>query len=185
MAKKSLPGSTALMVTGIAAILLGVVLLLSPAAVGAAVVRVVALALVLLGVAQLVHALRLTPGWPRLAAAVLGVVVTVVGMLIWVYPDIGSGILTILLVVFFAVNGVWKMVTGWRFRPLPGWAWLLVSGLLSMILAWLLWRQWPLSGAWAVGVLVGVELLFTGLALVAVAQASRRRQAGDIETINL
>jgi hypothetical protein len=43
------------------------------------------------------------------------------------------------------------------------------SGVLSLVLAWMLWKQWPLSGNWAVGILVGINLLSTGISLIAVA----------------
>lgn len=185
MANKTLPSSSILIATGVAAIVMGLVLLISPAAVGGAVVRLVALVLFVLGVAQVVHALRAASSAQRTASAVIGIVVIAVGVLIWLYPELGSGVLTLLLMAFFILNGAWKIFTGFRFRPLAGWAWMLLSGLLSFVLTGLLWKEWPLSGAWAIGVLVGVELLSTGLALVRVGRASRRRQSGYIETINL
>lgn len=185
MANKTLPSSSVLMVTGVAAIAMGLVLLISPAAVGGAVVRLVALVLFVLGLAQVVHALRASSRAQRTTSAIIGILVIGVGVLIGLYPELGSGALTLLLMAFFVVNGVWKIFTGFRFRPVAGWTWLLLSGLLSFVLTGLLWKQWPLSGAWAIGVLVGVELLSAGLALVRVGKASRRHQSRYIETINL
>lgn len=186
MSSRPLPGSNILMVTGVAATLFGVLLLLSPAAVGGAVVRFVALALVLVGVVQLLNAMRPASPAHRTVSAVLGAIVTAVGVLVWLYPELGSGFLTALLMIFFAVNAVWKLSTAWRLRPLPGWGWVAGSGLLSLLLAWLLWKQWPLSGAWAIGVLVGIDLLVTGLALIRVARSGRRNRGSDyVGTINL
>jgi uncharacterized membrane protein HdeD (DUF308 family) len=68
----------------------------------------------------------------------------------------------------------WNGCCAFRYRPAAGWGWLLLSGVLSLLLAWLIWAQWPLSGWWAIGVLVGVNLLGTGAALVTLASALKR-----------
>jgi uncharacterized membrane protein HdeD (DUF308 family) len=71
-------------------------------------------------------------------------------------------------------EGVWKIVVSFRYKPAIGWKWLLASGVLSLVLGLLIWSQCPVSGIWAVGVLVGVNLLGTGLALVTLASALRK-----------
>jgi uncharacterized membrane protein HdeD (DUF308 family) len=88
--------------------------------------------------------------------------------------------------IFFVVNGLWKLSTAIRYRNVRGWAWLLLSGLISLVFVYLLWRQWPLSGAWAIGVLVGLDLLLSGLAMVVLAAAMKKvRSAGYFDTISL
>jgi len=82
--------------------------------------------------------------------------------------------LTLLLVVFFVVEGTGKMVSAFSYRPSSGWVWMFVSGVLSLLLALIIWNQWPVSGMWAVGVLVGVDLLSTGASMVVLALALRR-----------
>ena len=68
----------------------------------------------------------------------------------------------------------------WKF------SWLLLSGLLSLVFVWLLWSQWPLSGAWAIGVLVGLDLLLLGIALIVLSRALRRLSSNVyLDTINL
>jgi uncharacterized membrane protein HdeD (DUF308 family) len=64
--------------------------------------------------------------------------------------------------------------------------WLLLSGVLSLIFAWFMWRQWPLSGAWAIGILVGLDLLLTGVVTIVLALAVKRaRRSGSLDTISL
>jgi uncharacterized membrane protein HdeD (DUF308 family) len=53
---------------------------------------------------------------------------------------------------------------------------LLASGIVSVILGVLIWAQWPVSGLWVIGLLVGIQLLFTGWSLVMLALAARRRR---------
>jgi len=186
MARKSLPASGTLMLIGIVLCLLGVLLLVAPAAVGGAVVRLVALVLAVTGLAHALQSLRAASVLHRTVAVVLGAVVAGVGILIWFNPELGSGFLTALLMIFFVVNGLWKVSTSFRFRPLAHWWWLLLSGLLSLLLAVLLWYQWPIGGAWAIGVLVGIDLLATGLPMIVLARALRKSGRSDyVDTINL
>jgi uncharacterized membrane protein HdeD (DUF308 family) len=118
--------------------------------------------------------------------AILGAVVAGLGAVIWFSPELGSGFLTALLMIFFIVNGLWKFSSALRYRPAAGWGWLLLSGLVSLLFVYLLWRQWPLAGAWAIGVLVGLDLLLTGVALIFLSRALRKLRGGVyVDTINL
>jgi uncharacterized membrane protein HdeD (DUF308 family) len=183
---RTLPGSKVLMMTGIALAVLGILLLVSPAAVGTAVVKLVALVLILTGVIQLFQAFRGGSPMHSIIAGLLGAIVGGVGVLVWLNPQIGSGILTALLMLFFAVHGLWKINMALRFRRVRGWAWLLLSGLVALLFVYLLWQQWPLSGAWAIGVLVGLDLLLTGVAMILLAMALRKLgSSGYVDTISL
>ena len=186
MARKSLPGTNILMLMGIALAVLGVLVLVSPVAAGGVVVRLVALVLTVTGVAQVVQSLRGTSAAHKLVSIALGAIVAGVGILVWFNPELGSGFLTALLMIFFGVNGLWKISTALRFRPVANWWWLLLSGLLSLVLAVLLWSQWPVAGAWAIGVFVGIELLATGIPLIVLARKVRKSgSANYLDTINL
>jgi len=186
MTRKPLPGSNTLLLIGIVLTLFGVLLLLSPAAVGGAVVKLVALVLAVTGLTQLLYSLRPGAAVNRTVSAILGAVVAVVGVLVWLNPELGSGFLTALLMIFFVVHGLWKLSSAFRYRPASGWLWLLLSGLLSLVFVYLLWVQWPLSGAWAIGVLVGLDLVLTGIAMTLIALALRKSgPSGYIDTIHL
>lgn len=186
MTRKSLPGSNVLMLMGITFAVLGVLVLLSPVAVGGVVVRLVALVLTITGVAQVLQSLRGTSAVHKGVSILLGAIVAGVGILVWFNPELGSGFLTALLMIFFAVNGLWKIATALRFRPLANWWWLLLSGLFSLVLAILLWSQWPVAGAWAIGVFVGIELLATGIPLIVLARIIRKSgSANYLDTISL
>jgi len=141
---------------------------------------------VLTGIIQVLHSLRSGTTANKTVSTVLGAVVAGVGVLVWLNPELGSGFLTVLLMIFFVVNGLWKISYAMRFHRFAGWAWLLTSGLLSLVFVWLLWSQWPLSGAWAIGVLVGLDLLLAGTALIMVSRALRRAGSSQyLDTIQL
>jgi len=175
-----------LMLAGFSLTVFGVLLLVSPAAVGGAVVKLVALVLVVTGVVQLVQAFRAGGVANSLLAGLLGLIVAGLGVMVWLNPELGSGFLTALLMIFFVVHGLWKVATAFRYRHVGNWIWLLLSGVLSLVFVYLLWRQWPLSGAWAIGVLVGLDLLLTGLAMIVLAAAMKKvRSSGYVDTISL
>ena len=161
---------------GILLIVLGVVSILSPAVAGGAVVTVVGLILLVAGVVQVLRALQMA-GSEKLLTIALGVIAALAGIAVVLHPILGLAFLTLLLAVYFGAEGVWKIFAAFRYRPAAGWGWLLSSGVLSLVLGWLIWSQWPLSGLWAVGVLVGVNLLGTGASLVTLSQVSAKTPA--------
>lgn len=186
MGSRTLPGTGMLMMVGIALVLLGALLLVSPVAFIGAVVRLVALVLIVTGVAQLIQGFRGGQVAHTLVSAILGLIVAGVGVLVWLNPEAGSALLTTLLMIFFLVHGLYKLSSAIRYRNLRGWFWMLLSGLLSLVFVYLLWKQWPLSGAWAIGVLVGLDLLVTGFCMIILAGAARRaRSSGRYDTISL
>lgn len=186
MTTRPMPGSSTFMLIGVALTILGVLLLISPAAVGGAVVRLAALVLVVTGAIQGLHSLRSGTATHRTVSASLGAIVAGVGVLVWFNPELGSGFLTALLMIFFVVHGLSKIVSAIRFRFARRWAWLLISGLISLFFVYLLWNEWPLSGAWAVGVLVGLDLLLTGVAMIALSRGFKKIRSDDyFDTIQL
>ena len=63
-------------------------------------------------------------------------------------------------------------------RPAGGWSWTLLSGLVDLVLAYFIWRGWPASAAWAIGLLVGINMFFLGLSLAMTAIAARTMSDG-------
>ena len=186
MNKASAMGHKSLMITGIVLLVLGVLLLASPIAAGTLIIKAVAAVLVLTGALQLFQASKAPAGAGRIVALILGIVVAGLGVMVWINPGIGSGFLLALLMMFFVVNGLWQLTTAWRFRAVRGWFWLLLCGLVSLVFVYLLWSQWPLAGAWVIGVFIGINLLLTGAALVVLALAVRdRRTTVHFDTIDL
>ena len=174
MAQNSLPLHRHLNLLGIALIVLGILAILSPAVAGGTVVTVIGLIMLVAGVVQILRALQAGEGTEKVLTLVLGAISVLGGIAVIAHPLLGLALLTLALAAYLIVEGVWKMIAAFRYRPAAGWNWLLLSGVLSLLLAWLIWAQWPLSGMWAIGVLVGVNLLGTGAALVTLASALKR-----------
>jgi uncharacterized membrane protein HdeD (DUF308 family) len=94
--------------------------------------------------------------------------------------EAGRGVLslTIVLTAFFIVEGVFQAAAALIYREaMPtSWGWMLLSGLADLVLAAIIIMGWPGSAVWVLGLLVGVNLLTSGFAVVMVALAARDRR---------
>ena len=107
----------------------------------------------------------------HLAGALLYIVA---GVLVITRPAAGALTLTLILAIFFVVEGISRVMLGMRVRGTPGSAGLLIGGVLGTVLGLLIWLELPSSAVWAIGLLLGVNLLVNGVALVSIAMAARR-----------
>jgi uncharacterized membrane protein HdeD (DUF308 family) len=71
------------------------------------------------------------------------------------------------------VDGVFEIIWAFRLRPIKGWGWTLFSGIASLVLGILIWRQFPVSGMWAVGTLAGIHMIFAGSSIASLCRAAR------------
>lgn len=176
MTEKNLPKTSHLLLMGIAMMVIGALAVTTPAVAGTAVVLVIGGLLLVAGIIQLVQGLR-TEGWAsKLFPSILGLVTALAGLAVLGHPLLGLTYLTLVLAVYFVIEGIWKIITTFSYRTVTGWPLMLISGLVSLVLGILIWRQWPVSGIWAVGVLVGIDLLMTGVSMIALAINLRRFQ---------
>jgi len=121
--------------------------------------------------------MRQAPGfWWSLISAVLGVVV---GVWLLAQPVSGAISLTLLLIAFFIVEGVVTIMFALDHkRELSGrWGWMLVSGIVDLVLAAIILSGLPGTAAWAIGLLVGINMVFGGTALIAMALHARNAAA--------
>lgn len=174
MAELRIPKGNWLLITGVILVLLGVGSMMAPAFAGNTVVYLIGGLLLLTGLVQLIAGWQ-TESWrEKLVSLIPGGIAIVGGAAVMAHPFYGLAALTLVLVLFFVAEGVWKIISSFSYRPASGWIALLISGMLDLILGILIWRQWPVSGLWAVGILVGVNLLSTGIALVTLAMTWKR-----------
>lgn len=109
--------------------------------------------------------------WWSLLTALLGLVL---GLLLVAQPLQGVLTLTAVLVAVFLVEGVAAIFIALDLRRhLGNWGWILFSGLVDLLLAYLIWQGWPATAAWAIGLLVGINMFMSGLSLVMMAIAAR------------
>jgi len=148
---------------GILLIVAGLAALALPLFVGLAVEAVVGWAFVIAGVSQLLYVFR-AKGWGGFAWQLLiGAVFLLGGITLLANPVAGLISLTLVIIATFMVSGVLKILVGFRLRPMDGWGWFVLLGLLSLAVGLLIWNRLPSSAAWSLGLLVGIDFLSTGL----------------------
>ena len=160
---------------GIALVVLGVIAILIPPIATLAVTIVLGWLFLVSGVIGLFTTfwMRQAPGfWWSLISAVLAIVV---GGLLLTRPVSGALSLTIVVVVFFVIEGVASIMFALDHkRELSGrWGWMLMSGIIDLALAALVFTGLPSTAAWAIGLLVGINMVFGGSALIAMALHAR------------
>lgn len=94
-----------------------------------------------------------------------GILYTVVGFMMLANPGASAVALTLLIAMFLIFGGIFRSIVAIMMR-FPNWGLLLVHGIVSLVLGICIWRGWPLTGLWVIGLFVGIELLFNGITLV-------------------
>lgn len=152
--------------TGIILCVLGVISLITPAVAGTAVVLVIGSLLLFGGILYLFQSSQVSDASGKTMHIILGILMILGGIGIISHPLFGLTFLTLMMAMFFIFEGVWKILMSFSLRPAAGWGQVLFSGVISLLLGGLIWGEWPLSGYWAVGTLLGVDFLFTGFFLI-------------------
>ena len=151
----------------------GILAIMAPLFTGAAVTILVGVLMIAAGITRGVFAFRAQSFGKGALAFLLGAIIAFGGVLLLARPLIGLASMTAVLAVFFFADGIMEAVYAFQLRPVKGWGWLLFSGIASGLLGFLIMYQWPVSGAWAIGVLVGVRLIFTGWSVIALGSFAR------------
>ena len=126
------------------------------------------------GVAHLIVALK-GGSAKRIVFQILSAIVFVLGGLyILTHPLLAIGTLTALLALVIFAAGIFDIITYFRLRREHPSGWMLLNGILALVLGGLIWGHWPSSSAWAIGTLVGVNLLMTGITRLIFGMAGRR-----------
>lgn len=163
-----------LVTLGVIEIIVGVVALGSPFQAGIAVSLVVGIALVVAGITRLVGSLKAGSFGAGALALLSGLLAVGVGGYMVMRPGLGLASLTLVLAFYFFVDGIDRIVIGFKMKPAIGWMWSVIGGVIGLVLGVLIWRQFPVSGTWAVGTLVGIHLIISGWGLVGIGREARK-----------
>jgi uncharacterized membrane protein HdeD (DUF308 family) len=166
-------GSKASIAFGAVLCVLGIFAVMAPLFSGIAVTVLVGMLLMMGGVFEVIFAFKAGSWGKGILVFLFGGLGVVAGAITLMTPMRSLGALTIVLVAFFVAGGVMDIVLAFKARPGQGWGWMLFSGIVSVVLGGLIMAQWPLSGVWAVGVLVGMRVLVHGWMLMALGRTGQ------------
>jgi len=158
---------------GVITIILGFLCMASPLMAGIAVGAFIGVFVLIAGILRIIWAFKSGSLGKGLLQLVVGVLTLVCGIALVSDPIVASGFLTMMLAGYLFVDGVFEIAAGTRLKPESGWGWLLFSGIVSIMLGAMIWAQYPLSGAWAMGTLLGIKLFFVGLTMITSGSAVR------------
>ncbi len=164
---------------GIAIVIAGAMAIISPFIAGLSVTIAVGAMLIVAGVSRLFLAFKMGSLGRGVFVFVLGLLSVAAGGYLVFRPGIGLSALTLFLAAYFFVDGVFEIIWAFRLRPIKGWGWTLFSGIAALVLGIVIWRQFPISGMWAVGTIAGIHMIFAGSSMASLSRAVRRdlRQA--------
>ncbi len=171
IAKQSIAWSTILTVL---MILAGVLAIVVPPAAGIAATLLIGWLLIFMGAMHLVFAwhTRAAGGW--IAGLLLGIVYLFAGFYTLLHPVAGLAALTLLLASYLFVEAILEFALSWRMRPLAGTGWLMVDGIVTLVLAILIWFTWPSNSPWVIGTLLGISMIFSGTSRLMLLLSARR-----------
>jgi uncharacterized membrane protein HdeD (DUF308 family) len=163
------------LIEGLVLVVLGVAAIVLPPLATLAVTILFGWLFLLSGIVGLVTTfwMRQAPGfWWSLVSALLGIVV---GVWLLAAPVTGAISLTLLLIIFFTIEGIASIMFALDHkRELSGqWGWMLASGVVDLLLSAMIFAGLPSTATWAIGLLVGINMVFGGTALIAMALRAR------------
>jgi uncharacterized membrane protein HdeD (DUF308 family) len=163
-----------LTVMGVVFVVLGILAIIEPAVAGVAVAVLVGWLMIFGGAAHAVGAFGGGGAGRVIWQLMLAVIYVFGGFYFLTHPLLGLGTLTLLLAVILVAEAIVEVIAYFAVRTENGSAWRLVNALVTLLLGGMIWRHWPSSSVWAIGTLVGVNLMMTGFSRLMLGTAARR-----------
>jgi uncharacterized membrane protein HdeD (DUF308 family) len=168
-------------VIGVVTLIAGLLAIMSPLVAGVSITILVGAMLAISGVSQCFLAFKAGAFGRGLMVFVVGVLMTIAGVYMMNQPVAGLATLTIILMSYLLATGALEIIVAFQLKPADGWGLQLFNGIVTLLLGIMLWRQFPLSGAWAIGVLFGIKMIFSGWAFVFIGR-NVRKMAKETQT---
>jgi len=159
---------------GILLIVLGMAAVGSPFLAAVAVNVAIAWLIVLAGAVHVILAFRAHGAGSMIWKLLVGVAYVCFGVYLILHPVLAVASLTLVLASLFLIEGVLDIVLFVKMRSAGGSTWVLLDGIITLLLGLMIYMQWPSSSAWAIGTLVGVSMIISGVTRVMMSLAVRR-----------
>jgi uncharacterized membrane protein HdeD (DUF308 family) len=150
---------------GFAIMILGVLAIMTPFVSGVAVTMLLAVVVTAAGLTITMYCFKAGSFGKGLLQFLFGGITILCGVSMFFTPVESMMTLTMVLLAYFFVDGIFTIFAGFSARPASGWGWIVISGIASIVLAILLYSEWPVTGAVAIGLLLGIRLIFTGFSI--------------------
>jgi uncharacterized membrane protein HdeD (DUF308 family) len=165
--------STRLFWVGLALTLVGIAAILFPILSTLAATLVVGWVFLFAGAFMLVGAFSIHGTGPFFGALLISLLSIAAGLFLLFNPLAGAAALTIMIAILFIIQGVFELAFAFEMRPHPGWVWMAISGAASLVLGVVIAGGWPGTSLFALGLLLGINFVTTGLGYLFVARAMK------------
>ncbi|MGO8794837.1 MAG: HdeD family acid-resistance protein [Candidatus Sulfotelmatobacter sp.] len=169
--------STVSILWGALLIVLGIMAITAPFLAAVAVSVVISWLILFAGVVHIVLAFHAHGAGSVIWRLLVGVAYLAFGGYMLVHPVLSVASLTLVLGALFVIEGVLDLILWFRTRTLHAAGWLLLDGIITLLLGGMIYMQWPSSSAWAIGTLVGVSLMISGVSRIGMTMALRKALA--------
>ena len=162
--------------TGLAIVMivLGLLAVIAPFASGIGISILMAWIIVFSGFAYIAYAFAAQGAGSLIWRMLIGIVYVVGGGYLAFHPGLALTSFTLVLAIILLFEGIMEIVVFIDFYSRHSAGWILFDGIVTLFLSYLVWRPWPLSSAWAIGTLVGINLMVSGITWLMLSTAVRR-----------
>jgi uncharacterized membrane protein HdeD (DUF308 family) len=166
------------MIWGILMLICGFLAITIPLASGIGIAIILGWLLLISGVWHLLFGFRSGSGvggflWQLL----LAIVYCAAGLMLTLYPLAGLAWLTLVLATFLLIEAALEFILYFNIRGRMHAGWVLVDAFITLLLGILIWAHWPSSSVWAIGTLIGISLIFSGISRLMLSSAASRAPA--------
>jgi uncharacterized membrane protein HdeD (DUF308 family) len=168
--------STWFLVIGIALVILGMVAIGYAVAMTIVSVLFLGWLLIIGGIFEVIHGFSRRQWSGFFINLLAGVLYAVAGVVMIANPALAAVSLTLLIAIILIVAGLFRLVVAFS-TPLHHRGWLILNGVISILLGVMIWRSWPVSGLWVIGMFIGIDMIFDGWTEIMLALTARRLAA--------
>jgi uncharacterized membrane protein HdeD (DUF308 family) len=162
---------------GVGLVVLGMLALGSPFLAAVTVNVVLAWLIVVAGMVHLILAFQAHRAGSLIWRLLVGLAYVLFGVYLIAHPALGVASLTLLLASLFLMEGIFDIALFFQVRSIEGSSWILIDGVITLLLGSMIYLQWPSSSAWAIGTLVGVSMVISGVTRIMLSLTVRKAAA--------
>jgi len=159
-------GGKNMTVYGVIAIILGILAMLAPGLTGLSITFFLGMLVLGGGVVRMIWAFQAGNFGKGALMFAIGALTLLCGIVLIANPLLTAGMLTVMIAIYLMLDGIVEIAGGFQVWSKPGSGWMIFGGIVSILLGGMLWGQYPLSGPYALGILLGIKLFLVGLIMV-------------------
>lgn len=162
------------MFIGVILLITGALAIAAPLMAAISITLMIGALMIVSGFAECILAFKAGAFGRGILVFLMGALMVVVGIFLMTQPLASVMSMTLFLAAYFVVSGFLELFAAFSIRPAEGWGWILLNAVVTILLGFMIFEEFPVSGIWAIGILFGIKLLFSGAMLLGLGMSVRR-----------